>query len=178
MIRFHTIQSHRDPHWEALIETYRASFPIDEQRPIESIIALMGKKSQFTVSALTDEKDAFVGLLTSWKFDSFVYIEHFAICPTLRSSGYGTQTLKAFVESCTLPVVLEVEPPTDEMTRKRIQFYQRNGFTVYDYEYYQPPYTPDLQGVVLRLMATVPENKDFATIVAHTLHSVVYGVKK
>lgn len=176
MILFHTILTNKDPYWTALQDIYRTSFPIEEQRPVESMERLLAQDTPYRISALLDENGALLGLLTSWEFETFVYIEHFAITPTLRSSGYGAMALKTFMQSLSLPLILEVEPPTDDITRRRIQFYQRNGLILYEYNYFQPPYTSEQKGVVLKLMGSIPENKYFATNVSHTLHREVYGV--
>jgi len=41
------------------------------------------------------------------------------------------------------PLLLEVEPPVDEMTRNRILFYEGLGLTLReDIDYVQPPYSP------------------------------------
>ena len=174
MISFHTIHSAADRFWDAWVDTYLASFPIEEQRPVESIERLIAEEQRFKASVLCHE-GRFIGLLTYWRFEDFIYIEHFAISPALRSSGYGTTALKAFIRQQTLPVVLEAEPPTEEMAIRRVRFYERNGFTLYHHDYYQPPYTPDRQGIPLRLMGTRAENPIFSALVARTLHREVYA---
>lgn len=176
MIKFHAIRTNKDPYWAALQDIYQQSFPTKEQRPVESMARLLTGDTRYGISALLDESGTLIGLLTSWKFETFVYIEHFAITPTLRSSGYGTMALKAFMQSLSLPMVLEVEPPIDDTTQRRVQFYRRNGLILYEHNYFQPPYTPGLKGVALKLMGSIPENKDFVTNVSHTLHKEVYGV--
>ena len=50
-------------------------------------------------------------------------------------------------------IVLEVEPPYDEMKRRRIAFYERQGFCQNDYPYVQPPYREGETGVELILMS-------------------------
>jgi len=42
----------------------------------------------------------------------------------------GALTLKLLREETNLPIIGEVEPPTDDITRRRIAFYERNGFHV------------------------------------------------
>lgn len=177
MIKFSTIQSIEDRYWPLFTETYLTSFPIEEQRPIRSIERLITEEKRYNAAAVLDENDTYIGLLTSWEFDAFTYIEHFAIKPGLRSSGYGTKALHAFMQTKASPIILEAEPPTDNMAKRRIRFYERNGFTLYDYDYYQPPYSSDRQGVALKLMGSIAENKDFSTSVAHTLHREVYNMK-
>ena len=116
-----------------------------------------------------------LGLLTTWEFADFIYIEHFAISPTLRSQGYGSEALKAFIHEQCKPLVLEAEPPTDEMTRRRIRFYERIGLTLYDYPYTQPAYTEESLPVELRLMGTIDTEATPLDRVSDTLHREVYG---
>ena len=115
-----------------------------------------------------------IGLLTTWHFETFVYIEHFAIDPALRSQGYGTEALKTFISKQEKPIILEAEPPTDDITRRRIGFYQRNGLTMYDFPYIQPAYTPESKPVELRLMGTLNTNVTPLTLISSTLYRTVY----
>ena len=115
-----------------------------------------------------------IGLLTTWHFETFVYIEHFAIDPALRSQGYGTEALKTFISRQEKPIILEAEPPTDDITRRRIGFYQRNGLTMYDFPYIQPAYTPESKPVELRLMGTLNTNVTPLTLISSTLYRTVY----
>ena len=48
--------------------------------------------------------------------------------------------MKQFLVFCGTPVVLEVEMPTDEMSKRRIGFYERLGFELDNQVYHQPPY--------------------------------------
>lgn len=176
MLSFHPIHQAGDTHWAAWVDTYLTSFPIEEQRPLSSIERLIVEEKRFKVIALLSH-DAFIGLLTYWEFDSFVYIEHFAISPSYRSLGHGARVLTHFVRSHSLPIVLEAEPPTEATAIRRVQFYTRNGFVLYDYDYYQPPYAPDREGLSLCLMGTNPDNPAFSSHVAQTLHHEVYNIR-
>ena len=72
-----------------------------------------------------------VGFITYWDFDSFYYVEHFATNPALRNGGYGKRTLEYLCNYLKHPIVLEVERPVEEMAKRRISFYQRQGFTLW-----------------------------------------------
>lgn len=81
-------------------------------------------------------------------------------------------------------VVLEVELPFDEMSRRRIGFYQRSGFTLSTLRYIQPPYFDGAQPLELHLMfyaLPVPMESDafsdFFCRVRDRLHRDVYGVE-
>lgn len=175
MIHFYTIQDITDAYWTEFIDTYTSSFPVEEQRPIDSIISLILKEKRFKAMILLNESNHFIGFITTWKFASFIYIEHFALSSVYRSRGYGSQALRSFIQKNSLPIVLEVEPPIDAFSQRRIRFYERCGFTVYNYDYTQPPYTPDLSSVSLRLMGTLPMTLSVEHV-ASTLHQEVYKV--
>ncbi len=194
MLHLHPIKNQASPYWDSLVRIYLQSFPIDEQRPVESIARLFIEEPRYTMYAIVDadgerpkvigesqepraNSHSLLGLLTTWKFADFIYIEHFAIDPALRSQGYGSEALKAFIHEQCKPLVLEAEPPTDEMTHRRIRFYERIGLTLYDYPYIQPAYTEESLPVELRLMGTIDTENIPLDKVSDTLHREVYGCK-
>ena len=195
IIRLHQIKSQASPYWDSLVRVYLQSFPLDEQRPIASIAHLIEHDDRFLAYAVVDDNDDDaaelqaksqepramsqrpLGLLTTWHFEEFIYIEHFAIDPTLRSQGYGSEALKAFIHEHGKPIVLEAEPPTDALSIRRIKFYERIGLTLYDFPYMQPAYTEDSHPVELRLMGTLDTDNTPLTLVSKTLHREVYGLR-
>ena len=56
-------------------------------------------------------------------------------------------------------IVLEAEEPTDDITRRRIGFYQRQGFVLQDVPYQQPPYRSGDEWFPMKLMTL--REKDF-----------------
>ena len=284
MIKLHQIKSQASPYWDSLVRIYHTSFPIDEQRPIESIAHLIEHDERFVAYAIVDEdedenekpasrinededdtpsaslvplkegqcsthdtlnskqnnndnedenydechfehseksrkvraelngiatkvscsrsfvpqddtqsaydpdgntkhyalnttQEYLLGLLTTWHFEEFIYIEHFAIDPDLRSRGYGAEALKTFIAQQQCPIVLEAEPPTDELSTRRIRFYERCGLTLYDFPYIQPAYTPESNPVELRLMGTLNTDDTPLALVSKILHREVYGLR-
>ncbi len=184
------VTSQASPYWDSLVHIYLQSFPIDEQRPVESIACLFADKPRYTMYAIIDDdqnshSEAYskpytlntkpIGLLTTWTFDGFTYIEHFALAPEVRGLGYGSEALQMLIAQTPRPLILEAEPPTDELTRRRIRFYERSGFTLYDYPYLQPAYTADSQPAELRLMGTLDTQRTPLDQVSRILHREVYG---
>lgn len=114
-----------------------------------------------------------------WDFDEFYYVEHFATNPALRNGGYGKRTLEHLCEFLKRPIVLEVERPVEEMAKRRINFYQRHGFTLWEKDYYQPPYKEgdDFLPMYLMVHGNLDAEKDYEGI-RHKLHTIVYGVKE
>lgn len=129
-------------------EIYRimqASFSDDEYRPYDEQLALF-EEPEYRIYYMP------AGFLAVWEFESFIYIEHFAVDPALRNSGTGSAMLQELVKQYQKPICLEVELPEDELTRRRIGFYERNGFVFNEYPYIQPPISKGKSPVPLRIM--------------------------
>ena len=125
-----------------------------------------------------------VGFISCWQWPDLAYVEHFAVDPAVRGGGYGAAALQRLcAEACT-PVVLEVEKPHDEMSRRRIGFYRRCGFVLSERPYVQPPYSEGARPLPLHLMFfaapsagsdVVPDS--FFCEVRDRLHRDVYRVE-
>lgn len=159
---------------QAAAALYEASFPPEERRPWHQIESGYGSLELWGV--YSGGKQA--GMVTIWRFDTFAYIEHFAIDPARRGEGIGAAALSELKKLTGLPFVLEVEPADhpDVMARRRIAFYERCGFALLQYDYIQPPYADNLPAVPLCLMST--DKAIDPALVARTLHRCVYGVKE
>ncbi len=74
---------------------------------------------------------------------------------------------------------MEVERPLEEMAKRRINFYQRHGFTLWENDYYQPPYKPgdDYLPMYLMVHGELNAQKDFEEV-KHRLYTEVYKVKE
>ena len=55
-------------------------------------------------------------------FADFVYVEYLAVDPDIRGGGIGARILSQLRDGVRKPVVLEVEPPFNELAKRRIQF--------------------------------------------------------
>ena len=148
-------------------EIYRimqASFSDDEYRPYDEQLALFEEPEYriYYMPAIGMERVGnhsignftmhAAGFLAVWEFESFIYIEHFAVDPALRNSGTGPAMLQELIKQYQKPICLEVELPEDELTRRRIGFYERNGFVFNEYPYIQPPISKGKSPVPLRIM--------------------------
>ena len=160
----------------AVCRIYEQSFPIDERRDIPELLELLSSQQDFSLYAICDAHGV-VGMLSSWMLDGWMYIEHFAIDEAARGKGIGREVLRMFLSNSVLPVVLEVEPPTDLATRRRITFYRSEGFELHDtYRYIQPSYGEGRSTVELRLMTYCAPDACNLDDLAHLLHRRVYGV--
>ena len=165
-----------DSRLDVIRDIYSASFPVEEQRPWESLLVKVADGEISLYVAMAD--GAVAGMATAWHLDGFRYIEHLAVDPRLRGHGLGADVVRRLLSADSLPVVLEVEPlGFSAMAQRRISFYERLGFTAHHgYCYVQPPYTPDLPSVSLTLMTAGEGVPDLDAVTAQ-LHSRVYGVR-
>lgn len=157
-------------------ELYESAFPADERRPTADELAL--DDNRFGIAIVRHDKQ-FAGFVTTWHFDKFVYIEHFATLPELRGNGIGRRALETLLAQTELPFVLEVEPPTDTLKTRRMAFYRRAGFHEMPQAYIQPPYHAAVQSLPLRLMTTSNDmSNTFFDEIRKTLYSEVYKVSQ
>ena len=104
--------------------------------------------------------------------------EHFAIDPAQRNGGYGKSVLNHLCQLLKHPIVLEVEIPEEEMAKRRINFYQRQGFSLWEKPYQQPPYKTGDNYLPMLIMAygDIECGKDFDSVKEH-IYREVYNVK-
>lgn len=154
------------------------SFPPEEYRELQALRTYTDHTANFYNNVVFDD-DLPVGLITYWDFGRFCYVEHFAINPTLRNGGYGKKTLEHVCRQLNRPVVLEVEMPREEMAKRRIRFYQRQGFTLWEKAYQQPPYRPGDGFLPMYLMAfgNLTCEQDFETV-RNKIYTEVYHVSE
>ncbi len=116
---------------------YSESFPLEERRLPNDLLWMLNEPKMFFSAVLSE--DQVEGLVIYWKFSGFLYLEHLAVFPNRRRSGIGAGILNQLLKEG-LPLLLEVEIPFDEVSTKRIDFYQRFGFRALPVYYHQPPY--------------------------------------
>lgn len=155
---------------------YENSFPLNERRAFEEVMDLLTDK-RFYLFAVTFENEV-VGMLSKWNFKTFIYIEHFAISAAFRGNGLGSFVLQKLIQEDSRQIVLEVELPEDEISLKRIKFYERIGFSICHESYIQPPYDKDKDKAALPML--IMARQDIHSIhefrnIRKTLHQEVYG---
>lgn len=138
------------PLFEQAWSLYKKSFPPEERRQLRTQKKIMDNLSYHFELIIDD--GSFVGINLWWGFDSLRYIEHLATLPKLRGKGYGRRILDDFTSASAIPVLLEVEYPDHDISRRRIQFYRRAGFILNEYPYTHPPYKKGGNRVSLLLM--------------------------
>ena len=153
------------------------SFPEVERRDCEGF-AFICKNDAFAIKSNLGNNSDLEYFITHWELKNFIYIEHFAISHHLRGKGMGSSILKDFIKKNKRPIVLEVEPPVDSISRRRIQFYERLGFTLFHWNYQQPPYRQSDDFLDLLLMTNSPEllqNKNGFQSIKTEIHRRVYA---
>lgn len=162
---------------EFLTRVYMEAFPLSERRPLERVFELYKDNPHFSID-LTVYEEKPVGFLCYWDLGDFVFAEYLAIDPDLRNGGMGKKVVDEFLASMTKPVVLEVELPSTILSERRIGFYQRLGFKIWEnIQYQQPAYHTETQPVPMKLMSIgdIDVEKNIAAIRAK-LYSVVYDI--
>lgn len=127
------------------------SFPVNERRSRAGQEELL-KDSYYHLYGYCQRKEV-VAFLAVWEFETFIFVEHFAVKHTYRNDGLGAGLLKKFLSQCSRPVILETELPTSELNERRIRFYERNGFLLNPYEYVQPALSEEGKAIPLRIMS-------------------------
>lgn len=164
------------PHYRFMESLLVQAFPLEEYRPLEDLRALTVGESRFHNHVVLEDGEP-VGLLTYWDFGDFHYVEHFAVASERRNGGVGARVLACLKGRIATPIVLEVEMPVEEMARRRVGFYGRQGFVLWENTYFQPPYRLGGELLPMRLMVCgdLRSDCDFSRI-RETIHREVYGV--
>ena len=150
MIEIRKIKS-EDPFYPYIENLLISAFPIQERRDSKDQRELTNSSPIFNNNVVISDGNP-IGLITYWDMEYFYYIEHFAIDKVHRNKGYGQEVLNILKKTLKAPLVLEAEVPIDETSRRRINFYQRQGFILQDIHYLQPPYRKGDSWFPLKLM--------------------------
>lgn len=145
------ITGSESPLYARFMDVYEASFPYDERRSPAAQAAAFAHP-RYRLHAWLDGT-RFAGLMGWWDFDAFRYIEHVAVAPEARSSGYGGRIMRRWMDMAKTPVYLEIEKVVDEITARRREFYKRLGFADTGMQHKQPPYQGDGPGVPLQVLS-------------------------
>lgn len=145
--------------FESLYKVMENSFPSIERRDFKGQKKLFNKDF-YNVIGYKDSNDKVCAFLAFWKFDEFNFVEHFAVDESLRGEGIGTKLFNHYLESTDKLTVLEVEPPEDEISTRRIKYYERMGMKMNDYNYMQPPLQKGKPLIPLKIMSYENELMD------------------
>ncbi len=139
------------------------SFPVDERRDMLDFERIARENPRFSLLGALEGNNV-KGFITTWDFDSFCYVEHFAVDSSVRNQGIGSRLLDHFVAQAAKPVILEVELPADLPACRRIAFYKRHRFVLWE-----------RQALPMRLMTRGFDTAAAVEQAARELKRVVYG---
>ena len=170
-----------DVRYEPLMRLFMDSFPENERRPREWFDRLVREEQRFHCLTYGDGD----GMLCYWDLvclcegveRRFAYVEYLAVREERRGGGIGTRVMREFLGSMAdVPVVLEVELPVCQLTRRRVGFYEKLGLRLMPDFYVQPSYGV-VPGLEMKLMVYAPCGMGGMTMgdMAGVLHKEVYG---
>lgn len=149
--------------WKSVWTLYEESFPVAERRKMGDHLRACGDDRFFPLSAW--EGGELIGLMFFWEWDSYRYLEYLAVNPALRGHGYGSQLLRHLRDSAHT-IILEIDPLSNELSVRRLQFYERSGYTLTPYRFVHLPYRLDANAQELLIlsyphMITKEQHNDF-----------------
>lgn len=155
------------------------AFPVSEIRPYEKLKTLF---EQEVLSIYGYYDTDLQGTMILWQDQNYLVIENFAVDCQIRGAGIGSKMLQAICEKfAPKTIVLEVEQPYDEISEKRIKFYERNGFVLSEYGYEQPKINTEVNKIPLLLMVyeqAIDESKfvEIKAMIFDTMYDKRHGV--
>ena len=149
------------------------SFPKDEYRPFPAQKALL-EEPGYRLWVM-EEQGELLGFCALWELEQCLFLEHLAVAPGQRNRGLGARFLRELREQYGMPLCLEVELPESDLARRRIGFYERNGFVLNHYPYQMPALAPGQSPVPLLLMTSpYPLSPEEFPRVKEALYKIVY----
>ena len=129
---------------------YEDSFPFHERRNTESFIRIMSNENYFPYAFHNNKNVS--AILFFWKIEDYYFIEHFAVNSESRGEGLGSKILSEFIFE-KQKVLLEIDPPKDILSEKRLNFYKKFGFLLNRQTYFHPGFFPNLHKHELKLLS-------------------------
>lgn len=173
------LQNIREVDFDLVYAIMEEAFPYDERRTYEEQKRLFSDP-RYQIYGLSDDSNgALKAFISFYRLDGFIFAEHFATSSEYRNQGLGSQILQRLSELLAERICLEVELPENEFSKRRIAFYQRNGFFLNEYPYRQPPISKGKSEIPLLLMTTggTLTKEEFVQI-KNTLYREIYHVDR
>ena len=133
MIRFEKIDKNTK-NLEEIKQLYMDAFPFEERVPFY-IMLLVGNDRGVEFLSIYDD-DTWLGFIHTLVGEKLSYIFYFAIDGSLRQSGYGSKIIREY-KKIHPKLSLAIEPIEDNsdnirQRKKRLEFYEKNGFETLD----------------------------------------------
>ncbi len=122
---------------DQVLKLYKASFPTQEQIPLELFKQLLESKKT-SIDEFYDDNN-FIGFIMFSPMRNYIYLAYFAIDPNLRSKGYGSKILQEFMKQHQQAIIaFGIEQVTDfndnnDQKTRRYNFYKKNGLYLNDF---------------------------------------------
>lgn len=155
--------------FEEFYRELKKSFIEDERRDFGNALRLFKDGKYEVRSIISDGKR--VGFISLWHTPDFVFAEHFVIHEEYRNLGLGAKAL-CELKRLFSKIVLEAEPPIEEIAKRRLAFYKRNGFIENEGAYAQPAYRKGASEVPLVIMSYPERLENFKSAVSQIKKTV------
>lgn len=162
-----SIENKNDLYFEKAWQIYLESFPEQERRTINEQEKIL-KNKNFNMNCYI-KNDLLIAIVFFWDINirdkNYTFLEHFAVNSKLRGKSYGSKILNEFIEN-NKNIILEIEPIIDEITQKRLKFYEKFGFVINKHEHFQVPFRKNAKELKLILMSQNSElsNKEYENL--------------
>jgi ribosomal protein S18 acetylase RimI-like enzyme len=158
-------------HFNNIYQLYQEAFPEDERRSLAQLINCFNNtKYKLTGFWLTNN---FVGFIEYWNFDSFIFVEHIAVSENFRGKSIGKKIMQTILKQ-DIPIYLEIELAIDEISKKRLGFYQNLNFEKLPIKYFQPAYSSEKRSIEMHLMAFQHNSEISLKKIVYSIHTEVY----
>jgi len=133
MIRFEKIDENTK-NLEDIKQLYMDAFPFEERIPFYIMVSLGNDRGVEFLSIYDD--DTWLGFIHTLVGEKLSYIFYFAIDGGLRQSGYGSKIIREY-KKIHPKLSLAIEPIEEDsdnikQRKKRLAFYEKNGFETLD----------------------------------------------
>ena len=133
MIRFEKIDENTK-NLEDIKQLYMDAFPFEERIPFYIMVSVGNDRGVEFLSIYDD--DTWLGFIHTLVGEKLSYIFYFAIDGSLRQSGYGSEIIREY-KKMHPKLSLAIEPIEEDsdnikQRKKRLAFYEKNGFETLD----------------------------------------------
>ena len=149
-MRLERVSKSSDRFFSEAFALYESSFPREERRDEKEQNRVLSKEDYHF--DLIIDGDSFIGIMLYWEVGEIIFLEHFATTENVRGKGLGAKALEKLKEKGKI-ILLEIEPPVDEITNRRYGFYKRNGFIMNDVYHIQAKYHKGDEDLELKVLS-------------------------
>ena len=158
-------------------EVYNEAFPPEERWSFDRILENKDNHN-YKLYAILDDT-APIGITMLWHLKDFNFGEYLAIDKKLRGKKYGSEVLTKILDMLKDKlIVIEVEPyDLNDIAKKRIEWYQRFGLILaqYDYDMHCIDKDKNISTIKMKIMTNeIIKNKEDHDNITKTLYNEVY----